>query len=267
MTTPPIRLAINGASGRMGSALLALLRDDSRFELVHAMVAPGSADDGQPVNVRPGAALRFAHDWGGAPALDVMIDFSGPDGLAAALAHCSAKGVALVVGTTGLGDALETSLAEAVSRIAVLRSANFSLGVAVLARLLRQAAAALADWDLEIVEAHHGRKEDAPSGTALLLGEAVAAGRGIELARQAVFAREGRTGPRKPGDIGFAALRGGEVVGDHTVMFASDHERLELTHKASSREVFARGAVRAALWVATQKPGRYSMADVLGFTD
>jgi 4-hydroxy-tetrahydrodipicolinate reductase len=177
MTTPPIRLAINGASGRMGSALLALLRDDPRFELVHAVVAPGSADDGQPVDVRAGVALRFAHDWADAPALDVMIDFSGPAALNGALNHCLTHGIALVSGTTGLDAAMEARLKEAAQHIALLRAANFSLGVAVLTRLLRDAAAALPDWDLEIVEAHHNRKQDAPSGTALALGHAAAEAR------------------------------------------------------------------------------------------
>lgn len=256
-----VRVAVNGATGRMGRVLVDLLRRDRRFELVAAITSADAPEMGAPV--APGSRLCFTHDWADAPALDVVIDFSGPDGLAAALAHCRANGVALVVGTTGLGDALEASLAEATSGIAVLRSANFSLGVAVLARLLRQAAAGLADWDLEIIEAHHGRKEDAPSGTALLLGEAAAAGRDVELARQAVFAREGRPGPRKAGDIGFAVVRGGDIVGEHTAMLIGQGERVELAHRATDRGIFARGAIEAAYWLAGKAPGSYSLDSML----
>jgi 4-hydroxy-tetrahydrodipicolinate reductase len=259
----PIRLAINGASGRMGQALLALIREDRRFELVHAVVSAGSEHDGSPVFSGLSSALRYSHDWENAPAIDVVIDFSGPEGLASALAHCTAHGIALVTGTTGIDASLEAKLDEAVNPIAVLRAANFSLGVAVLTRLLREAAAALPDWDLEIVEAHHGRKEDAPSGTALALGHAAADARGTTLAKDGVYVREGRPGARRSGSIGFAVVRGGDVVGEHTALLLGHGERVELSHRATDRSIFARGALEAAAWLAGCKPGSYSIDDML----
>lgn len=259
----PVRLAINGASGRMGSALLGLLGEDPRFVLRHAVVAPGSAQDGQPVFPGSTDALRYAHDWHAAPAIDVVIDFSGPTGLAAALDHCLAHGTALASGTTGLDAALEGRLTAAGEHIAILRAANFSLGVAVLTRLLREAAAALPAWDLEIVEAHHGRKQDAPSGTALALGRAAADARGTTLEATAVYSREGQTGTRGEGCIGFAVVRGGDIVGEHTALLVGQGERLELTHRATDRSVFARGALQAAYWLADQKPGHWQLDDVI----
>lgn len=256
-----VRVAVNGATGRMGRALLDLLRRDRRFALVAAITAPEAPEMGAPV--AHGSQLCFSHDWSATGPLDVVIDFSGPDGLASALAHCEANGVALVVGTTGYGDELARRIDAAAARIAVLRSANFSLGVAVLARLLREASAALADWDLEIVEAHHGRKEDAPSGTALLLGESAAAARGVSLDAQAVYAREGRTGPRQPGTIGFAVVRGGDMVGEHTAMLIGQGERLELSHRATDRSIFARGAIEAAHWLAGKPAGAYGLDAML----
>lgn len=261
MTSAPLRLAINGASGRMGQALLALLRTDARFELAHAVVSPGSAHDGEPV--WPGQALCHAHDWSKAPALDVVIDFSGPAGLAAALDHCLAHGLPLVTGTTGLDAALQARLEAAGTRIALLRAANFSLGVALLTRLLREAAAALPEWDLEIVEAHHGRKQDAPSGTALALGRAAAAARDTALDSAAVYSREGRTGERVPGSIGFAVVRGGDIVGEHQALLIGSGERLELGHRATDRTIFARGALQAAQWLVGRAAGHWQMEDVI----
>jgi 4-hydroxy-tetrahydrodipicolinate reductase len=191
--------------------------------------------------------------------LDVVVDFSGPDGLAAALDYCFERGVALVTGTTGLDAALTQRLAMAATRIPLLRAANFSLGVAVLSRLLREASAALRDWDLEIVEAHHGRKEDAPSGTALALGEVAAAARGTTLERDAVYAREGRTGARRHGEIGFAVVRGGDIVGEHQALLIGQGERVELGHRATDRSIFARGALEAAHWLAGKSPGAYDL--------
>jgi 4-hydroxy-tetrahydrodipicolinate reductase len=258
-----IRLAISGASGRMGHALLALLRQDRRFELMRAVVSAGSAHDGTPVFAELPASLRYAHGWSAAPAVDVVIDFSGPDGLASALAYCVAHGVALVIGTTGIDDALQARIADAEKHIPVLRAANFSLGVAVLARLLREAAAALPEWDLEIVEAHHHRKEDAPSGTALALGHAAAEARGTTLAKDGVYVREGRPGARRHGSIGFAVVRGGDVVGEHTALLLGQGERVELSHRATDRSIFARGALEAAAWLAGRKPGAYAIDDLL----
>lgn len=261
--TQTIRLAINGASGRMGRALLALVREDRRFELVHAAVAAGSEHDGTPVYGELSTSLRYAHDWASAPKADVVVDFSGPDGLYAVLAHCTEHGVALVTGTTGIDAALKARISDAGRRIAILRAANFSLGVAVLTRLLREAAAALPDWDLEIVEAHHGRKEDAPSGTALALGHAAAAARDTTLEKDGVYVREGRPGARHSGNIGFAVVRGGDVVGEHTALLLGHGERVELSHRATDRSIFARGALEAAAWLAGQKPGSYSIDDLL----
>ncbi|MFI4958612.1 MAG: 4-hydroxy-tetrahydrodipicolinate reductase [Lysobacterales bacterium] len=261
--TRPVRLAISGASGRMGRALLSLLGDDARFELVHAVVAPGSAYAGQPVFAADTDSLRYADGWTHTPALDVIVDFSGPAGLVLALDHCLAHGTALVSGTTGIDAALEARLADAGNSIAILRAANFSLGVAVLTRLLREAAAALPGWDLEIVEAHHGRKQDAPSGTALALGHAAAAARHTSLEAAAVYSRVGQTGERIDGSIGFAVVRGGDIVGEHTAMLIGQGERLELGHRATDRSIFARGALQAAHWLAGRAPGQWRLDDVI----
>jgi 4-hydroxy-tetrahydrodipicolinate reductase len=259
----PVRLAINGASGRMGSGLLQLLEGDKRFSLVHAVVAPGSPYDGLSVFSSIPNALEYASDWSRAPALDVVIDFSGPAALDAALEHCLARGVALVSGTTGADTALVERLNAAGKRIALLRAANFSLGATVLTRLLRQAAVALAAWDLEIVEAHHARKQDAPSGTALALGRAAADARQTTLEAAAVYCREGHTGQRAEGSIGFAVIRGGDIVGEHTAMLIGEGERLELSHRATDRLIFARGALQAAYWIAGRPPGRWQLDDVI----
>lgn len=259
--TPPIRLALNGASGRMGRALLALVREDKRFELVSALVSSTSAHHGAPVFPESPTSLRYTHEWGAVA--DVVVDFSGPDGLAAALDYCTAHHAALVTGTTGIDATMQTRLHEASQRIPLLHAANFSLGVAVLKRLLREAAAALPDWDLEIVEAHHARKEDAPSGTALALGHAAAEARGTSLANDAVYVREGRPGARRSGSIGFAVVRGGDVVGEHTALLLGQGERVELSHRATDRSIFARGAIEAAAWLAGKAPGAYSIDDML----
>lgn len=261
MADQAVRVAVNGATGRMGRVLLELLRRDRRFELTAALTAADAPEMGAPV--AHGSQLCFEHDWSRIGALDVVIDFSGPAGLSSAIDHCEQYGVALVTGTTGYGEDLVGRLSDASQRLALLRSANFSLGVAVLSRLLRQASAALPGWDLEIVEAHHGRKEDAPSGTALQLGEAAAEARGTSLAEQAVYAREGRTGPRRAGSIGFAVVRGGDIVGEHSAMLLGQGERIELSHRATARSIFARGAVEAAHWLAGKPAGTYSLDAML----
>jgi 4-hydroxy-tetrahydrodipicolinate reductase len=260
--TPPIRLAIHGASGRMGRALLTLVHEDQRFLLVGALVSANSPHLGAPVFGDSSSPLRYSHQLGeGAP--EVVVDFSGPDGLAVALAYCTTHHVALVTGTTGIDAPLQARLDDARGQMALLHAANFSLGVAVLKRLLHEAAASLPDWDLEIVEAHHNRKEDAPSGTALALGHAAADARGTSLARDAVYVREGRPGARRHGSIGFAVVRGGDVVGEHTALLLGQGERLELSHRATDRSVFARGALEAAAWLAGKKPGAYAIDDML----
>jgi 4-hydroxy-tetrahydrodipicolinate reductase len=264
--TRPVRLAVNGASGRMGRAILDLLEADTRFDLLHAVVAPGSRHDGEVVFAHSSKPLRYSHDWKSAPALDIVIDFSSPAALDAALDHCTAHGVALVSGTTGIDAALETRMAEAGKNIAMLRAANFSIGVAVLTRLLREAAAALPAWDIEIVEAHHGRKQDAPSGTALALGHAAAHSRHTTLEATAVYSRDGQTGVRADGSIGFAVVRGGDIVGEHVAMLIGQGERLELGHRATDRSIFARGALQAAQWLVGRAAGQWQLEDVIATT-
>ncbi|RUL71831.1 4-hydroxy-tetrahydrodipicolinate reductase [Dyella choica] len=260
--TQALRLAINGASGRMGRALLTLVREDRRFELAGALVSAGSVHHNTPVFPELPVSLRYTHDWSAMTA-DVVIDFSGPDGLVEALGYCTAQRAALVTGTTGIDASLQARLDQAAQHIPLLHAANFSLGVAVLKRLLRDAAVALPDWDLEIVEAHHGRKEDAPSGTALALGDAAAQARGTNLEKDAVYAREGRPGARRSGSIGFAVVRGGDVVGEHTALLLGQGERIELGHRATDRSIFARGALEAAAWLAGRTPGSYAIDDML----
>lgn len=241
--TDRIQLAVTGINGRMGHAFQTLLRDDARFDLA--------------------AKIVRSDDWHAAPKLDVVIDFSTPAGFDAALGHCVAHGVALVGGTTGIDSAQRKRFDAAASKIPVLYAANFSLGVAVLTRLLREAAAALPDWDLEIVEAHHARKVDAPSGTALALGRAAADARGQDFDEVAMFGRHGHTGTREPGTIGFASLRAGDIVGEHTAFLVGHDERIELIHRAFDNAIFARGALHAAAWLAGRKPGRYTLDDAL----
>lgn len=208
---------------------------------------------------RGGDALALA--W----ASDVLVDFSAPGALEGNLDAAVAAGVPIVVGTTGLEERHHFLCDAAADAVAVLQTGNTSLGVTLLAHLVREAASRLGeDWDIEIVETHHRMKVDAPSGTALLLGEAAAKGRAVSLAEEAVRGRDGITGARKAGTIGFASLRGGTVAGDHTVHFLADNERLSLSHLAENRAIFARGAVRAAEWLIGRGAGRYTMPEVLG---
>ena len=243
------RIGIIGSKGRMGQALASAVLA-AGHELVGGI---GRGDDPAPL----------AH------ACDVLVDFSAPAALEANLDAAVAAGTPIVVGTTGLEERHHFLLDHAAERIAVLQTGNTSLGVTLLAHLVREAASKLGeDWDIEIVETHHRMKVDAPSGTALLLGEAAAGGRGVDLAEAAVRGRAdsssgGITGPRPIGAIGFASLRGGTVAGDHTVHFLADNERLSFTHMAENRAIFARGAVRAAGWLIGRAPGRYTMPEVL----
>jgi len=217
-----------------------------------------------------GETLSGGIDKGGdvaalAAVSDVLIDFSSPHALESNLAAAMVAGVPVVVGTTGLEERHHWLVDDAASTIAVLQTGNTSLGVTLLAHLVREAASRLGeDWDIEIVETHHRMKVDAPSGTALLLGEAAAAGRGVRLADCSERGRDGITGARESGAIGFASLRGGTVAGDHTVHFLADNERLALSHLAENRGIFAKGAVRAAQWLLGKEPGRYTMPEVLG---
>lgn len=239
-------IGIIGSAGRMGQAIRA------EVEAQGLTFAGGVDRDASDV-----AAL--------AAAADVLIDFSSPAALAATLDACRASGTPIVIGTTGLGDEQHRQIDAAARSIALLQTGNTSLGVNLLAALVEDAAARLGDdWDIEIVEMHHRHKVDAPSGTALLLGEAAARGRGIALAEHSERGRDGITGARARGAIGFAALRGGSVPGDHSVIFAAEGESLTLSHRAENRGIFARGAVKAALWLAGQPAGRYTMKNVLG---
>lgn len=264
------RVTVLGASGRMGKALVRLLAAAGGLELAGALAEQGDAavgrDAGQVAGLEP-LGIRVTSDLGDAlRGAQVAIDFTAP---AAAEGHaraCADAGIALVVGTTGLDGTQVAALESAASRIPVLYARNMSLGVTVLTELARQAAALLGPgFDIEIIEAHHRDKKDAPSGTALQLGEAVAGARGQKLADVAVYARSGiSTESRAPEAIGFAAVRGGAIVGDHTVLLAGGEELVELTHRATDRALFARGALRAAGWLAGKPAGLYSLREVLG---
>ena len=240
-------IGIIGSEGRMGIALAAAIAE--------------AGQGGHVVN-RDGNVVRLVSES------DVLVDFSSPAALESTLDACIAAGRPIVIGTTGLEERHHYLIDDAARDIAVLQTGNTSLGVTLLAHLVREAAARLdPDWDIEVVEMHHRMKVDAPSGTALLLGQAAAEGRGIDLAAHSERGRDGVTGARVPGNIGFASLRGGTVAGDHDVILAGPEEVITLSHRAENRMIFARGAVRAALWLIDQKPGRYTMPQVLGLTD
>ena len=266
-----MKIGIVGCAGRMGRMLIAETLANDGCELAGGTEQAGSDFIGQDLGVLAGGDAFGITATDDAAALfeaaDVVIDFTiaaTTENHAGLAGH---YGTALVLGTTGLGAAAQAAVERASGSAAVVQAANFSLGVNLLMGLSRQVAGVLGDdYDIEIVEMHHRHKVDAPSGTALALGQAAAAGRGVDLEKVSERVRDGHTGARTTGDIGFATLRGGDVVGDHTVMFAADGERLELTHKATSRAVFVKGAVRAAIWSAGQKPGLYSMGHVLGFS-
>lgn len=260
-----VRVAINGAAGRMGRRLIALALADSGLELAQALEFSKHPQLGKPLSaIVPEAPAGLALESDLAAKTQVLIDFSVPESTAARAAEAAAKGVALVIGTTGLTAAQEAAVAEAARAVPVIHAPNFSLGVNLVFRIAAEIAQALGeDFDIEIAEAHHNRKADAPSGTALGIAKSVCAATGRDLAADLVHGREGKPGPRDRREIGMHALRLGSVVGDHTVYFGSEFERIELTHRAQTRDVFAAGALRAARWLAGKKPGRYSMADVL----
>jgi 4-hydroxy-tetrahydrodipicolinate reductase len=254
------RVGVLGASGRMGRLVVQEILASSQMQLAAAVDAPGSSALGTAVGDIAVTALRK----GAFDSCEVVIDFSTPAALLGALPHLG--DAALVTGTTGLTTQEQDNVEKACLKRAWLQAANFSLGVNLLLDLVKQAAGALRDYDLEIIEAHHRHKVDAPSGTALALGHAAANGRGVSLDTVATHGREGHTGPRRAGTMGFHALRGGDVAGDHTVWIAGEGERVELRHVATSRITFARGALRASEWLVSQRPGRYTMADVLELT-
>ena len=264
-----MRIAVMGASGRMGRSLVRAVHDTEG-----AVVAGGSEQAGSPtighdigevagltplgVAITADALELIAH-------VDAIVDFTAPAASLQFAALAAQARIVHVVGTTGFGPGDDEKFAAAARHATIVKAGNMSLGVNLLVGLTRRVGAALGeDFDIEIVEMHHRAKVDAPSGTALMLGEAAAEGRGIDLGDHAIRARDGHTGPRPPGAIGFATLRGGDVVGEHAVIFAGSGERIELSHRATDRSIFARGAVRAALWGRDKGPGLFSMADVLG---
>ena len=264
-----LNIGVVGAGGRMGRMLVGVITAASGARLAAASEAPGAdtlgKDAGALAGIEP-LGVALTDDTGSVfQAADVVIDFTVPAATAAHAELAAANGTALVIGTTGLGAAEEAKVQAAAGAAPVVWAPNMSLGVNLLFALTEQVARSLGeDWDIEIVEMHHKHKVDAPSGTALGLGEAAARGRGVDLDQVSQRVRDGITGARRAGDIGFATLRGGDVVGEHTVIFATEGERIELTHKAGARAIFARGAVRAALWTRGRDPGLYSMFDVLG---
>lgn len=264
-----MRLVVTGAAGRMGRMLVAAVQATEGVTLAAALARPGSAALGQDAGVLAGlgpiGVPITADPLTAFVAADGVIDFTTPAATVGFAGLAAQARIVHVIGTTGFTGADLERIAAAAWHAPIIRSGNMSLGITLLAALVRQAAAALGPaFDVEIVEMHHRRKVDAPSGTALMLGEAAAAGLGADLATAAIRARDGHTGPRPDGAIGFATLRGGTVVGDHRVVFAGAGERIELAHLAEDRGLFARGAIKAALWGRGRKPGCYAMADVLG---
>ncbi|MCH8542660.1 MAG: 4-hydroxy-tetrahydrodipicolinate reductase [Alcanivorax sp.] len=264
-----MKVGVIGAAGRMGRTLIEAVQAHDGLTLGAAVDVPGSsligADAGELIGAgKLGVAL--VDDLAKVVSqADVFIDFTLPEATMANVQTCRAAGRRLVIGTTGLSDAQKAELRAASGDIAICFAANYSVGVTLCLKLLDTAARVLGDEvDIEIIEAHHRHKIDAPSGTALAMGEVVADALGRDLKECAVYGREGRTGARERQTIGFETIRAGDIVGEHTVMFAADGERLEITHKATSRMNFARGAVRAAAWLGEQQPGLFDMQDVLG---
>ncbi len=252
------RIIVSGAAGRMGHALCKAIAEADDAAMVAALVRPGSALDAMPTGIA--SAPVYISVVPATTDFDVLIDVAGAPGFSAALQLAVQRSVAFVSASTALDESQMRALQHAARDIPVLWAANFSVGVAVLAHLVEQAARLLPEWDLEIVETHHRHKRDAPSGTALMLGQCAAEARGIDLAD----AVADRGGARVEGSIGYAVSRGGDVVGEHEVRLLGTSERIELIHRAGNRDIFALGALRAACWLARKKPGRYSMADMLG---
>jgi 4-hydroxy-tetrahydrodipicolinate reductase len=263
-----LQVAIAGSTGRMGRALLEAVFQSPDLRLHAALEHPDSPLLGKDAGELLGApcGVRIRHDVDGAiDGADVLVDFTRPEGTLSHLAACERRGVKMVIGTTGFTPEQKQAIASAASRLAIVQAPNFSVGVTLMLQLLDTAARVLHEgYDIEIIEAHHRHKVDAPSGTALRMGEVVAQALGRDLDQVAVYGREGVTGERAPTTIGFATVRGGDIVGDHTALFAGIGERVEITHKASSRATFAVGALRAARFLADKSSGLYDMRDVLG---
>jgi len=267
-----MRLIVAGAGGRMGRTLIHAIAAGKGVALAAAVEAAGSAAIGRDAGELAGLGRNGVQIASDAEAVlasaDGLLDFTIPAATVAFAELTARRGMVHIIGTTGLTAESESLIEQASARAVIVKSGNMSVGVNLLAALVKQVARTLdEEFDVEILEMHHNKKIDAPSGTALMLGRAAAEGRKIDLGRHSVRGRDGHTGVRRPGDIGFASLRGGSVVGDHAVIFAGPAERVELAHKAEDRMIFARGAIRAALWARGRKPGLYSMADVLGLRD
>jgi 4-hydroxy-tetrahydrodipicolinate reductase len=264
-----MRLIVAGAGGRMGRTLIKAITETPGLMLAGATEGEGSSllgqDSGLLAGLPPNRVLVTSEVRPLTLAADAIMDFTVPAATVKLAALAAETKIAHIIGTTGMAAADDAAVAEAAKKIPIVKSGNMSLGVNLLAVLTKQVAQALGEeFDIEIVEMHHNKKVDAPSGTALLFGEAAAEGRKIDLASQSERGRDGYTGARKTGTIGFASLRGGNVAGEHSVIFAGADERVELTHKATDRMIFARGALKAATWARGRAPGLYSMLDVLG---
>ena len=262
-----VKVAIAGASGKMGRMLIEAALADGDVELAAALARADSPELGRDCGDFLGrrTGVMIGADLDALRAAQVLIDFTRPEGTRAHLQACRRHGVKMVIGTTGFDDAGKTAIAEAAESIGIVFAPNMSVGVNATFKLLEVAAAILAaGYDIEVIEAHHKHKVDAPSGTALKMGEVIAATQGKTLKELAVYAREGVTGERKAGSIGFSAVRGGDIVGDHTVLFAGTGERIEITHRAGSRMPYALGSMRAARFVAGKARGLFDMRDVLG---
>jgi len=269
---PDIRLIVAGAGGRMGRTLVKAIAETPGLMLAGATEGEGSPllgqDSGALAGLPPNRVVVTSEVRPLTLAADASIDCTVPAATVRLAALAAETHLAHIIGTTGMSAADDAKVAEAAKKTAIMKSGNMSLGVNLLAVMTRKVAQALdEEFDIEILEMHHNKKIDAPSGTALLLGEAAAAGRKIDLAARSARGRDGHTGARKPGDIGFAVLRGGTVAGEHHVIFAGHDERIELSHKATDRMIFARGALKAAKWCQGRAPGLYSMLDVLGLKD
>jgi 4-hydroxy-tetrahydrodipicolinate reductase len=267
-----MRLIVAGAGGRMGRTLTRVIAETEGAVLTGALEAPGSEllgkDAGTLAGLPANGVMLSADLWSLSKDADGILDFTVPGATIANVAIAAQRGLVHVIGTTGLSASDNAVIKSVTTQAVVVQSGNMSLGVNLLAALVKRVAQSLDDgFDIEILEMHHRAKIDAPSGTALLLGEAAAAGRKIDLDQHSARGRDGLTGARETGDIGFASLRGGSVTGDHSVIFAGPYERIELSHKAEDRMIFAHGALKAALWAHGKKPGHYSMADVLGLSD
>jgi 4-hydroxy-tetrahydrodipicolinate reductase len=271
VSMPAMGLIVVGVGGRMGRTVVRAIAQTPGVRLAGAVEQPGSligADAGELAGLGTNGVRVVADPKPLLRHADAIVDFTIPAATLAYAELAAEAGMVHVIGTTGLSAADEKLLAVAAERAVIVKSGNMSIGVNLLAALVKRVARTLDEsFDIEIVEMHHNKKVDAPSGTALMLGRAAAAGRGIDLDQRSVRTRDGHTGPRCAGDIGFAALRGGTVVGEHSVIFAGAAERIELVHRAEDRMLFARGALQAALWARGKPPGLYAMADVLGLHD